>query len=184
MPSGRGRSAKKGRTSIRSNVRGRPPQAEAADLLDGRDFDPLRGRSIATVDVAFRDVLHARRQRLRRLRVAWCMRVRAAMGSTDGTSARSARECAVLATKLLRATLASLRCRDLIRQSRDREARLELGALRDALDDAADLPHDVESASEIESLRTQERKLSLLLRPSTPSEGAPEPSPTPDRNES
>lgn len=68
-----------------------------------------------------------------------------------------------LSLKLLRGTLASLRCRDLIQRGELQSAHLELIALDAALADISMLELDEDASREHALLRAQESKLRALL---------------------
>ena len=68
-----------------------------------------------------------------------------------------------LSLKLLRGTLASLRCRDLIQRGEYQSAHLELIALDAALADISPLELDDDASREHALLRAQETKLRALL---------------------
>jgi hypothetical protein len=68
-----------------------------------------------------------------------------------------------LSLKLLRGTLASLRCRDLIQRGELQNAHLELIALDAALADISLLELDEDASREHALLRAQESKLRALL---------------------
>jgi hypothetical protein len=68
-----------------------------------------------------------------------------------------------LSLKLLRGTLASLRCRDLIQRGEYQSAHLELIALDAALADISLLELDEDASREHALLRAQESKLRALL---------------------
>lgn len=68
-----------------------------------------------------------------------------------------------LSLKLLRGTLASLRCRDLIQRGEYQSAHLELIALDAALADISPFELDDDASREHALLRAQETKLRALL---------------------
>ncbi|NUP06965.1 MAG: hypothetical protein HOW73_13005 [Polyangiaceae bacterium] len=91
------------------------------------------------------------------------------MGSRDHPSTRSslpggtARNASLVATKLVHATLASLRCRELVDQSHNDEARVELLLLRAALREVESLRLRSNALREVALLREQERRLARTL---------------------
>ncbi|NUP13492.1 MAG: hypothetical protein HOW73_46230 [Polyangiaceae bacterium] len=70
---------------------------------------------------------------------------------------------ALRALKLLRATAASLRCRELIELGSLDEAKSLLSVLREEIDELSRLPLQVGSAKELGLLRAQERGLASQL---------------------
>ncbi|NUP09678.1 MAG: hypothetical protein HOW73_26840 [Polyangiaceae bacterium] len=94
------------------------------------------------------------------------------MSSADGLSDPSAPKKpslngALLVAQLLRATLASMRCRNLVDDGRHDEALLELALLDDALDQVHDIGCSGDRRRDFEQLDAQRARLRRLLQPAS-----------------